>query len=184
MRRHSPWFSPPARHWLRCFTAVCWASGLFALGAVQAAGLWVWTDDSGRKVYSDIPPPTNVPNGRIVQRPSGKEMPTSAAEVVQPENGVSPKAADSPVKKADKPEDVAKSAEAQRKAEAEKKTIERRNAEIRADNCERAKASQATFELGGRLAMVNEQGQRVILDQAMRNAEKARLAQIIQDNCR
>lgn len=57
-------------------------------------------------------------------------------------------------------------------------------ADIRADNCERAQASLSQLQSGARLLMRNEQGQSVPLDAAMMRAERARLRQIIRDNCR
>ncbi len=57
-------------------------------------------------------------------------------------------------------------------------------ADIRTDNCERAQASLAQLQSGARLLMRNEQGQPVPMDAAMVRAERARLRQIIRDNCR
>lgn len=56
--------------------------------------------------------------------------------------------------------------------------------DIRADNCKRAQASLAQLQTAGQLLMHNEQGQPVIMDAAMKRAERARLRQIIRDNCR
>ena len=63
--------------------------------------------------------------------------------------------------------------------------VEQRNAQIRADNCQRARASLESLQAGASqpLYMVNEQGQRVTMDPAMRRAESARLRQIVRDNC-
>lgn len=148
-----------------------------------AAGLWVWKDDSGRKVFSDTPPPAHVPNGHILQQPNepspqlgpSPELPVrQAAEPTKPT--VQPKPA---------PQTAAsQTAEAPRQSEEAQRATERRNAEIRADNCQRAQASLVTVKAGGRLATVNADGQRIIMDPAMRNAEQARLEQIVADNCR
>ena len=153
-------------------------------GAAWSTGSWVWLDAQGRKVFSDLPPPPDVPDHKIIGRP-GKalvriESPTAdtpAAASAQP----APVATPSP---RPDPAEAAKRAEAEQKAEAERKATERRNAEIRADNCKRAQGSMATLNAGGRLATVNESGQRVVMDESMRAAEKARLDQIIRDNCR
>lgn len=57
-------------------------------------------------------------------------------------------------------------------------------AEIRADNCQRAQASLAVLKGPHTLLMPDEQGRPVPMDEAMKRAERARLRQIIRDNCR
>lgn len=154
-----------------------------------AAPLWVWKDDAGRPVYSDLPPPAQVPNARIVRQPGPAGASPAAAEPDRPAPPVAavptPAATGAPtaVPKPG-PADAAAAAEDKRKAEEAQRATARRNADIRADNCKRAQASRATLQTGGRLATVDEQGRRVIMDEAMRNAEQSRLDQIIADNCR
>lgn len=56
--------------------------------------------------------------------------------------------------------------------------------DVRADNCDRAQASLAQLQSGARLLMRDEHGQPIPMDAAMVRAERARLRQIIRDNCR
>ena len=169
---------------------------MLAMAGASAAGGWVWLDERGQKVYSDMPPPSSVPSARILQQPmppkppravlveadaSGAKAPTTPAATSIPTS--KPPASTPPQGAANGP-GAAKGADAQRKIDAENKAIERRNAEIRADNCKRANESLSVIAGGGRVATVNESGQRVIMDPAMRSAEKARLERIIADNCK
>lgn len=182
-----------ARTWgstARLLVALGLAAWTGASVPAQAAGLWVWQDDSGRKVFSDLPPPASVPNSRIAQQPRNGPLSlpdapaqpaTTAPETPRTANAAAKTAAPGP---SSDPVPAARQAEDKRKADDAQRATERRNAEIRADNCKRAQASRATLQGGGRLATVDENGQRVLMDEAMRNAEQARLDQIIADNCR
>jgi len=162
----------------------------FAALSVHAAGAWVWVDGNGRKVYSDVPPPASVAERQILQRPGMPAIqPPAAVEPAattpKPAGNAqgAPAASSQPSGKAPSADDK-KSKEAAQAEEARRKATERRNAEIRADNCQRAQTSLATLNTGGRLATVNESGQRIVMDEGMRAAERARLEQIIRDNCR
>lgn len=143
---------------------------------------WIWLDEAGNRVYSDMPPPSSVPNNRIVQQPAPRMAPSSAATtaptVPPPPATASASGTTTPAPPGGAAAQTPESIEAQNAA------IERRNAEIRADNCKRARESLVTLKQPGRLATVNEQGQRVIMDAAMRRAETERAEQIIRDNCR
>lgn len=155
---------------------------LAASSVVGAAPGWVWLDDSGQKVFSDLPPPANVPNQKILRQPGATPASTALETESKPTAAPSPQAKPAPAPTA--PAQTEEQRKTQAKEDAQRKSIERRNAEIRADNCARARESLATLSGGGRLATTNEQGQRVIMDTAMRNAERAKVEQIIADNCR
>jgi len=67
---------------------------------------------------------------------------------------------------------------------ARKKAEEQKAAQAKADNCQRAQRSLATLNTESRLVTINAQGERVFMDETVRNTEKARLQQILQQNCR
>lgn len=142
---------------------------LSAAYAVAAPTAWVWVDERGQRVFSDMPPPAHVPDGRILQRPQH-----AAAPIATP--APTPAAAPAPAAAAN-PQD------AQRRTEAQVRAIEQRNTEIRADNCQRARNALAVLAGGGRLATVNESGQPVAMTPAMRQTERTRLEQVISENC-
>ena len=68
--------------------------------------------------------------------------------------------------------------------EAEKKKAEEaRIAQEKASNCEQARQSKATLDSGMRIARVNADGERIIMDDAARQAETERIQGIIDSNC-
>ncbi len=160
------------------------ALGLGVSSVAAAAPGWVWLDDRGQKVFSDLPPPANVPNQKILRQPGAAPASPAVDTEGKPAAAPSPQAKPAPAPAAGAPAQTDEQRQTQAKEDAQRKSIERRNAEIRADNCARARESLATLSGGGRLVTTNEQGQRVIMDPAMRNAERAKVEQIIADNCR
>jgi hypothetical protein len=154
------------------------ASVVFVSATAWSATGWVWLDESGRRVFSDIPPPASVPDRRILQSPD--TSPSSRSSSQEPADKPSP--ATTPGAPA--PASATPTAEATAETARENAAIERRNAEIRADNCKRAKEALQSLEKPGRLATLNEQGQRVMMTDASRKAEIARMQAVIRDNCR
>lgn len=139
---------------------------------------WVWTDDRGQRVYSDQPPPAAVPDSRILQRPSLRPTPLAPGDDVPPAAAPKPAA---PTPTAATPS-AAPAEDA--KAKQEREAMEKRNAEIRADNCRRARAGLATLQSGRRLVTTDEQGRRVTMTSEMKAAERARLEGVVRENCR
>lgn len=151
---------------------------------VHASGAWSWLDERGQRVFSDTPPPQSVPDHRILQRPAAMpsargaasaNVPTATSDAAPPAALASPAGAT--------PENEAKQQALIRQIEAEARAVDKRNAEIRAENCQRAKAALSALASSHRLVTVNEKGQRVTMDQNMRNAERARVEQAIAENC-
>lgn len=151
------------------------------LYALSASAQWQWLDKDGRKVFSDRPPPADVPDRSILKRPGsrGPALPAPAASAAP----AAPVAAPAPQTGVDKGlEEKRKQAEA---AEAAKrKEEEDRNARIRAENCSRAQQAKAGVDSGARIARVNEKGEREFLDESGLAAESQRLQTIINENCR
>ena len=152
---------------------------LLLAAAAQAGPTWVWLDENGRRVASDMPPPATVPDQRILRRPAASA--STAAPTASPAAPAAPAATATPPR----PAPAAGTAAGRLTDEQLRQQVEQRNAQIRADNCQRARASLESLQAGASqpLYMVNEQGQRVTLDEAMKRAETVRLRQIVRDNC-
>ncbi|HVZ44950.1 MAG TPA: DUF4124 domain-containing protein [Ramlibacter sp.] len=165
---------------------------LFAAAAcvlpAVATAQWQWIDKSGHKVFSDQPPPVDIPASNILRQP-GK----SASSLSQPPAAAAPAAAPTPVANAASQsapkltgkekelEDRKKQAEAQ--AAARKKQQEEERQAIRADNCARAKRAKATYDSGVRVARTNDKGEREVMDDAQRAEEVKHLEAVIARDC-
>jgi hypothetical protein len=191
--------------WMRrSAVSACFVATLVALSS-GAQAQWIWQDANGQRVISDMPPPASVPDKNILRRP-GPARPVPAADPAQvalpgastnapaapsQASAQSPAAPATPgthrtpgttaTPAAAKP--AADSPEAQKAAQ-ERQAIEKRNVQIMADNCQRARDAMSTLQSNRRLAIVNDKGQSVKMDEAMRKAETERLQQIIKDNCK
>ncbi len=170
---------------------------LACLAPLAATAQWQWIDKSGRRVYSDQPPPPDIPDRNIVKAPGTRsltitpvEPPPAAARpngAAAPAGTAAPAAAASAASQARTPTDAAQ--EARRKA-SEAADLQRRKAEeervarLRADNCSRARSAKATIDSGQRLVRTNDKGEREILDDNARAAESRRLEEIIASDCK
>lgn len=158
-----------------------------------AQAQWQWLDKDGRMVFSDRAPPPGVPDKQIVKRPGGSRAgvppvnvdadpagqpaaPTSAASGTQ-SAASAPKASGVDKDLADKKKKVEQEEAAKRKAEEDKL------AKVKADNCSRARDAKASYASGMRLARVNKQGEREIVDDVARAAELQRVQTVIDADC-
>ena len=149
---------------------------------LAASAQWQWVDNSGRKVFSDQPPPADIAPERILRRPGQRgqaasvPVPAAAPEAAATAALPKPSGKDSALE--------AKKKEAEAAAAEKKKAEETRIAALRMENCNRAKASKANFDSGVRLSRLNEKGEREILDDNQRAAEVKHLNDIIARDCR
>lgn len=152
---------------------------------------WQWLDKDGRKVFSDQPPPTDVPTKNILRQPGAKshgtssvvETPAAAASAASAAQAAKSPASIPKLSGKDKElEEKKKKADA---AEAEKKK-EREDeiAKARADSCDRAKRAKASFDSGIRITRMNDKGEQEYLDDNTRAAEAKRLEGIIAKDCK
>ena len=156
---------------------------------------WQWTDKDGRKVFSDRPPPADVPPARILKQPHGLPVlavrPAAAEDAAKKtaEPGARPSEAAAPVPAAapadgnDK-ELAEKKAKADAAEAAKKKAEEAKQAVARADNCGRAQRAKAVFDAERPVRQANPQGELVFLDEKERAAEVRRLQGIIKSDCK
>jgi hypothetical protein len=149
---------------------LCLAACLYAL---TASAQWQWLDKDGRKVFSDRPPPAEVPEKNILKRPGGRGPAASTAAAPAPP----PAAAGVDKALQDKRKQTEDAEANKRKAE------EERIARAKAENCSRAQQAKASFDSGVRISRVNERGEREFLDDAARAAEGERIQTIINQNC-
>jgi hypothetical protein len=149
------------------------------LCALTANAQWQWVDKDGHKVFSDLPPPADVPDRNILKRPGGRGSAAMSGASTAPAE-TAPQGAAAGVDKG--------LAEKKKQAEAaeatKRKADEDRNAQIRAENCARAQQAKAGLDTGGRMARLNERGEREFMDESAIAAEQQRLQTLIYENCR
>ena len=150
---------------------------------------WQWVDKDGRKVFSDRPPPPDIPAASILKQPAGRTtMPAKIAPVTA--DGAD-SAASAPAGTASLPKGsgVDKSLEEKKKKAAQEESAKKKEAEelaaaAKAENCARAKQAKTTYESGVRIARTNEKGEREMLDDSARAAETKRVQAIIDSDCK
>jgi Domain of unknown function (DUF4124) len=150
------------------------------LAALPAQAQWKWKDSKGTIVVSDIPPPRDVPERDVLQKPEfvARRPAPAAVATANPASAVP----------TDKPK-VDPELEARRKRSEQEqadrhKADEVKVAAARADNCKRAREHLASLESGARLARTSESGEREIMDDKARADEMQRTRQIISSECR
>ncbi|WP_158291690.1 DUF4124 domain-containing protein [Lampropedia puyangensis] len=174
------------------------ALSLMAAGAALAQ--WQWVDESGKKVYSDRPPPITVPESNILKSPKGAPSaptprvvePAAQAGSESPEQALAPKQAESVQEDAElkvKAEQLKnKEAEASSKESAEvaqkNAQIEKDNAAARQRNCTNARNRLAQLEPGKRVMTTGADGAVGFMDDKTRAAEHKTAQEMMQANCR
>ncbi|MFY3386630.1 DUF4124 domain-containing protein [Paracidovorax sp. MALMAid1276] len=161
--------------------------------AMGAAAQWQWIDKDGRKVFSDRPPPQEIPEKNILKQPGGPlaarpattaAAPADAAKAASaPAAAAAPRAAASAAVTGKDKELEAKKAQAEAAEAAKKKAEEDKIAKAKAENCTRARAAKASFATGRPMTQTNAQGERIFLDEAGRAAEVKRIDSIIAADC-
>ena len=165
--------------------------------AVGAAAQWQWIDKDGRKVFSDRPPPQEIPEKSILKQPGGasrtalpapaalaaESAPANASEGTAAAASAPKPAASSPGAGKDKALEE-KKAQAEAAEAAKKKAEEEKLAKAKAENCNRARLARAAFDSGRPITQSNAQGERIFLDEAGRAAEVKRIDGIIASDCK
>jgi len=142
---------------------------LMALPLMAHAQVYKWKDASGKTIYSDVPPPSNVKQESII---GSKPVAPAAAPSVAPAAPAATATAGAPAAASDpKKAAVDKDAEArkrQEEAEAAKKEDKAKQAELeqRKKNCEAAKLNYDNYKMGGRIMKMDEKGERYYLGNA------------------
>jgi hypothetical protein len=154
-----------------------------------ASAQWHWVDRSGHAVFSDQPPPADIPAANIVRQPGNKsraaapEPAPAASEVAR----VAPalRLGASGAKPTGKEKELLeKKKQAEAAEEEKKKAHEQEVARVQAANCARARQSKTSFDSGARIARTNDKGEREFLNDDQRSAEVRRLEQVIATECK
>jgi len=150
------------------------------VATLPAAAQWKWKDSRGQVVVSDTPPPREIPERDVLQKPQS---------VVQRANAQLTPAASAPATEAVAKAKVDPELEARRKKteadlQEKQKAEEVKIAAQRADNCKRARAYSDTLNSGIRVTRLNEKGEQEYLDDSQRAAEVQRARQAISSDCR
>lgn len=161
---------------------------LLAVLAPSAQAQYKWKDSRGQVHVSDRPPPHEVPDKDILQRPVQRKPSTgatgSATTAAQGDAPASAAAAASAARPTVDPELEARRKKQEQDARAQQRADEERQARLRAENCDRARQQIATLESGQRMMRITPQGERVVLDDAMRAADLQRARAAADANCR
>lgn len=145
---------------------------------LPAHAQWKWKDKSGQITASDLPPPRDVPEKDILQRPDlnvRRPPPPPAAAASSTLSATRPPA--------DKELEARKRAgeqEQQNKSKAEEEKLSQQ----RAENCRRARSHVAALDSGQRMARTNDKGEREILDDKARADEMRRANEVIASDCK
>ena len=151
----------------------------FAVAGAHAQTLWKWRDASGQMHIGDTPPPPGTPAKDIVSGPSGGLAPRLVAPA-------SAAATPAPASAGESALDKKKKAAEQEKAEkdkADREALAAKNAAIRKDNCSHAQAYATGLQSGIRMARINANGEREVLDDAARADELKHAQDAVAANC-
>jgi hypothetical protein len=163
--------------------------------ATAAAGQWAWRDANGGIVFSDQPPPAGVKASQIVRQPGGAASPPTGPVYVSDQPAAAKTETKAEPKKAPvaaprtAPKTLAERAmesrqRAQQQAEADRKASEERARKQQiVQDCERARGYLRALEDGRRVAQTDAQGNQVVIDDATRAAEVARIRARIAADC-
>lgn len=150
-----------------------------ACGLAGAQSIWKWRDAAGRIQVSDRPPPAEVPERDILQRPGARPVAPAGPEAAGDAAASAPAGVD-PLLEARRQNARAEQAAADKaRQDAEQARRERQ----RAEQCARARRQLAALEGGQRIGRMNDQGEREILDDAGRAQEIARYRAIADSAC-
>ncbi|WP_395702628.1 DUF4124 domain-containing protein [Aquabacterium sp.] len=160
----------------------CWLALGLLVAALPAHAQWKWKDEKGQTHVSDLPPPREIPDKNVLQRPSDTVRRASTSSSAPPASAASAAAADA--KPRVDPEIEARKAKQEQERKSAQKAEDDKLAAQRAENCSRARQQIAGLESGMRLARVNDKGEREILDDKTRAEEMQRARQVVASECR
>ncbi len=188
-----------ARNWALSLALVC--------AAGSALAQWQWIDADGRKIFSDKAPPSSVPESQILRdgngrpyTPVGKAKAKTAADEKAPTYGFkeydpaaaaaasasAAAAAKAPAKgqkaAAKTPQELAQEKKAEADRLAKEAEAKRKEQERKAANCKTIRGNIAALDSGRRLATYNEKGERTIMNDAQRLADRKNLDDALKEN--
>lgn len=149
---------------------------------------WRWRDKGGQINASDRPPPKDVPEKDILDRP-GLETRRSAAALAAvaasgSTDGTAPAALPAAPPTALEREVQLRKRAAEQEQSAKAKAEEDRVSVQRAENCRAARGHLIALESGQRIARTNDKGEREVLDDKGRSDEQRRAREVVSSDCR
>jgi hypothetical protein len=158
--------------------------------ALPAAAQWKWRDANGQVTASDRAPPKEVAERDILERPNQaarRPAPAAAAAASAPAATSTPAApaqTTAPAKTRLEAEVEARRRAAEQEAAAKARADAERQAQVRAENCRRARGHVVALESGQRMARTNERGEREVLDDKARADELRAAREVVASDCR
>jgi hypothetical protein len=166
--------------------------------ANPAVAQYHWTDETGRKVYSDVPPPAAAKVSNLVRRPQttartatggdGAGAPAAAGSGKATNDGAVKGTAAAGAEPAAPPSladrEMAFRKRQDERAEADKKAAEKAAAEARtAQACEDSRAGLRTLESGMRVKRINAAGEHEVLSDDERQQRSRALRRDLESRC-
>ena len=149
---------------------------------LAASAQWQWLDSAGKKVFSDRPPPAEIPDKNIIRQPRVGARSEAAAPVAAAASAAA-KLASAPKLSGKDSELEAKKKQAEQEEAAKKKADEEKLAADRASNCTAAKGNLASMQSGRRMQRTNANGEPEIMTDEARAAEAKRMQEVIARDC-
>jgi len=155
---------------------------LVTLGvASYALAQYVWVDEHGVKQFTDVAPPPNTPQNRILKQP---HAPTATPQSnASPDDAGADNAAKAPQTTAEKEADYKKRKLDQ--AEKDKKAAEEsKRKQANDENCTRAKTYLDSLKSGVRISSIDSKGERSYLSDDDRAKEQDHAQEAINTSCK
>lgn len=150
--------------------------------AVPAQAQWKWRDKDGRVTASDLPPPREVLEKDILQRPPEVRRAPAQPAASAPAQGA-PGLASKPKGSLEREVEARKLAAEQQQAAKTKADEDKLRAQ-RDENCRRARSHLAALDSGQRIARVNDKGEREVIDDRTRADEQRQAREVVASDCR
>lgn len=177
---------------VRALAAVSFAA-LAVAASLPAHAQYQWIDGSGRRVFSDQPPPPGTPQKNILKQPAARPAAPAPAADEAESSAADSTAAPAAAPQASTPQAAAPAAqdkalqEKLKKAEAEeaakKKAEADRLAAQKAENCKRAISAKALLDSGQRIMQSDGKGGRSFMSPEQRAAETKRIEEVMRNDC-
>ena len=177
---------------VRALAAASFAA-LALAASLPAHAQYQWIDGSGRRVFSDQPPPPGTPQKNILKQPAARPAAPAPAADEAESSAADSTAAPAAAPQASTPPDAAPTAqdkalqEKLKKAEAEeaakKKAEADRLAAQKAENCKRAISAKALLDSGQRIMQSDGKGGRSFMSPEQRAAETKRIEEVMRNDC-
>ena len=168
--------------------AGAWILLLLLATSAPAWAQYKWKDSRGQVHVSDLPPPRDIPDKDVLQRPAtGQRSADTAVAVPGASVNASTRASASaapPIRPPVDPELEARRKRADEEAKQRMRTDEERLAAQRAENCQRARQQLAMADSGQRLLRYNERGEPVVIDDAGRADDAQAARRVMASDCR